>query len=251
MPRDARCDDRRFGPEGATRIKPLRVVALGDLAAYVEFSPTLNLEVNETVRRLAASVRGAQDPHIRDVVAGLGGVALHFVPSIAGDPVALAEAIVARCLKDGLPPAHKIGRDVAVPVCYEAEFALDLDDVASRTRLSPQDIVQRHERSDYQVLMIGFAPGHAYLGGLDPKLAVPRRATPRALVPAGSVAIANDQTVVYPYAISGGWSVIGRTPLRVFDARRAEPSLFATGDRVRFRAIGKREFLRIAAQHGS
>src|SRR3989338_4878842 len=104
----------------------------------------------------------------------------------------------------------------------------------------------RHCAGDYRVLMIGFAPGHAYMGGLDAKLAVPRRTTPRAAVPAGSGAIANQQTVIYPYAISGGWSVIGRTPLTVFDAMRQEPSLFATGDRVRFRAISREEFSRLA-----
>ena len=81
----------------------------------------------------------------------------------------------------------------------------------------------RHAAGEYRVLMMGFAPGHAYMGGLDPKLAVPRRASPRAVVPAGSVAIANEQTVVYPYAISGGWNVIGRTPLVLFDADAPAP----------------------------
>lgn len=203
--------------------------------------------MNETVRRLAAAVRAAADPRVRDVVAGLGGVAIHFVPTIVEPAPALAEEIVARCIREGLPPAGKIGRDLEIPVCYEPEYALDLDDVCERTRLGREEVVDRHQKGSYLVLMIGFAPGHAYMGGLDAKLSVPRRATPRAVVPAGSVAIANDQTVVYPYAISGGWSVIGRTPLKVFDARRAEPSLFGNGDRVRFRAIGKQEFLRIAA----
>ncbi|HEY5898439.1 MAG TPA: carboxyltransferase domain-containing protein, partial [Burkholderiales bacterium] len=83
-----------------------------------------------------------------------------------------------------------------------------------------------------------------YMGGLDPKLAVRRRSSPRAVVPAGSVAIANEQTVVYPYAISGGWNIIGRTPLKVFDAERQEPSLFAAGDRVRFKPITRAEFLK-------
>jgi inhibitor of KinA len=90
--------------------------------------------------------------------------------------------------------------------------------------------------------MVGFSPGHPYIGGLDPDLSMPRRATPRAMVPAGSIAIANQQTVVYPYAISGGWNIIGRTPLVAFDASRGSPSLFAPGDRVRFYAIDRREF---------
>ena len=127
-------------------------------------------------------------------------------------------------------------------MCYEAEFAPDMDEVSKKTGLAAGEVVKRHAAAEYRVLMIGFAPGHAYLGGLDARLGVPRRATPRAQVPAGSVAIANDQTVVYPYAISGGWSIIGRTPLAVFDAERQEPSLFAAGDRVRFKPISRAEF---------
>jgi KipI family sensor histidine kinase inhibitor len=193
-------------------------------------------------RRLAAAVRALGDARVRDVVAGLGGVALHFVPTITEPAPALAEALVAQCLKDGLPAAEKIGRDVEVPVCYEPEFALDLEEISEKTKLSKNEIQELHAAGEYRVLMIGFAPGHAYMGGLDAKLSVPRRATPRAVVPSGSVAIANDQTVVYPYAISGGWSVIGRTPLRVFDASREAPSLFGNGDRVRFRPISRAEF---------
>ena len=116
------------------------------------------------------------------------------------------------------------GREVELPVCYEPEFALDLAEVAKKAELEPEQVARRHAAGEYRVLMMGFAPGHAYMGGLDPKLAVPRRASPRAVVPAGSVAIANEQTVVYPYAISGGWNVIGRTPMVLFDAN-ARPSL--------------------------
>lgn len=212
----------------------------------MELSRTLDLEVNGTVRRLAAAVRALGDPRVRDVVAGLGGVAVHFVPTIEETAPVLAEALVAECLENGLPEAGAFGREVEIPVCYEPEFAMDLEEVSEKTKLSTEEVQRLHVAGEYQVLMIGFAPGHAYMGGLDAKLSVPRRATPRAVVPAGSVAIANDQTVVYPYAISGGWSVVGRTPLRVFDAARAQPSLFGDGDRVRFRAIDKDEFARIA-----
>jgi KipI family sensor histidine kinase inhibitor len=198
------------------------------------------------VRRLAAAVRALGDARVRDVVAGLGGVAVHFAPTITEPAPALAEALVAQCLKDGLPAAEEVGRDVEVPVCYEPEFALDLEEISEKTKLSKNEIQELHAAGEYQVLMIGFAPGHAYMGGLDAKLAVPRRATPRAVVPSGSVAIANDQTVVYPYAISGGWSVIGRTPLRVFDAARQAPSLFGNGDRVRFRPVSRAEFERLS-----
>ena len=110
--------------------------------------------------------------------------------------------------------------------------------------MTPEEVAALHAGSELRVLMIGFAPGHPYMAGVNPKLAVPRRATPRAIVPAGSVAIANDQTVVYPYAIAGGWNIIGRTPLAVFDAQRKGPSLFAAGDRVRCKPISRAEFLK-------
>jgi inhibitor of KinA len=224
------------------------VVPLGDCAAYVEFSRTLDLEVNTLVQRLAAAVHARAVPWITDVVPALGGLALHFDPDhpdAGGDGLKAAFELIEDCLKRRLPATDDITRTVEVPVCYDAEFAPDLDEIAEKTKLSKDEVIALHSAAEYRVLMIGFAPGHAYMGGLDRKLAVPRRATPRALVPSGSVAIANQQTVVYPYAISGGWSVIGRTPLAVFDAARQEPSLFATGDRVRFRKISRDEFLKM------
>ena len=126
---------------------------------------------------------------------------------------------------------------VEIPVCYEAEFALDLEEVAKHTRLSPMEIVRRHSAADYRVHCVGFMAGFPFLGGLLPELATPRRATPRKQVPAGSVAIGGVQTGVYPVALPGGWNVIGRTALRLFDAQREPPALLAAGSRVRFRAV--------------
>lgn len=233
-----------------TNPRPKAIHPLGDCAAYIEFSDKLDLEVNALIQRLAVVVHGRALPWIRDVVPALGGLALHFdpdFPELHGEALQVAANLVTECLKEIDPKAEEALRTVEVPVCYEPELAPDIEEVAKKTKLSVEEVAQRHAAGDYRVLMIGFAPGHAYMGGLDGKLAVPRRATPRAVVPAGSVAIANEQTVVYPYAISGGWSVIGRTPLAVFDATRAEPSLFAPGDRVRFRAVSKEEFLKLKA----
>lgn len=223
---------------------------LGDCAVYVEFSKTLDLEVNSAVQRLAAMVHGRALPWVRDVVPALGGLAIHFDPdhpSLTTDAMTAALNTVSECLKEGLPKADDVVRTVEVPVCYEPEFAPDLAEVAAASKVTLEEAVALHAGSDFRVLMIGFAPGHPYIGGLNPKLAVPRRATPRAIVPAGSVAVANDQTVVYPYAISGGWSIIGRTPLAVFDARRQEPSLFAAGDRVKFKPISRAEFQKLGS----
>lgn len=220
------------------------VVPLGDLAAYVEFSRTLELDVNAVVQRLAVAVQARAVPFVRDVVPALGGLALHFDPDFDGNCVAVATELIEQCLKEGIPASEDVLRTVQVPVCYEGEFAPDIEEVAQKTKLSVTQIQELHAAAEYRVLMMGFAPGHAYMGGLNAKLSVPRRATPRAVVAAGSIAIANEQTVVYPYAISGGWNVIGRTPLVIFDPERQEPSLFASGDRVRFRAIDKAEFMK-------
>jgi KipI family sensor histidine kinase inhibitor len=213
---------------------------------YFEFSDKLDLEVNALMQRLAVAVHARALPWMRDVVPALGGLALHFDPDhpgVHGDSLQAAANIVQECLKESLAGRDDAGRSVEVPVCYDPEFAPDIEEVAKQVNLSIEHVVELHAAGAYRVLMIGFAPGHAYMGGLDAKLAVPRRATPRALVAPGAVAIANDQSVVYPYAISGGWSVIGRTPLTVFDADRQPPSLFAPGDRVRFRPISSDEFV--------
>jgi inhibitor of KinA len=230
-------------------LRPIAIVPLGDCAVYIEFSEKLDLEVNALVQRLALAVHGRAAPWMRDVVPALGGLALHFDPdhpATEGDALHAAASLVADCLEEGLPDFDAVLRTIEVPVCYEAQYAPDIDEVAKKAGLPAEEVARRHAAGAYRVLMIGFAPGHAYMGGLDAKLALPRRATPRTVVPAGSVAIANEQTVVYPYAISGGWNLIGRTPLKVFDPGRQEPSLFAAGDRVRFRPISGEEFLKLA-----
>jgi inhibitor of KinA len=231
------------------KVRPLGAIPLGDSAAYVEFSTTLDLEVNSVVQRLALVILKRQVPWIRDVVPALGGVALHFdtdSPELPSQPLEAALALVNESLKQSLAAKVDPGREVELPVCYEPEFALDINEVAKKAGLPAADVANLHAAGEYRVLMMGFAPGHAYMGGLDAKLAVPRRASPRAIVPAGSVAIANEQTVVYPYAISGGWNVIGRTPMVLFDATRSRPSLLWPGDRVRFRAITRTQFVEFA-----
>jgi inhibitor of KinA len=227
-------------------LQPTAIIPLGDCAAYIEFSDKLDLEVNAFVQRLAVAVHARALPWMRGVVPALGGIALHYDPDhpdAHGDALEAAAIVVQECLKEGLAESEAAARTVEVPVCYEPEFAPDIEEVAKQVQLPVQEVAERHAAGEYRVLMIGFAPGHAYMSGLDEKLGVPRRATPRALVAPGAVAIAHEQTVVYPYAISGGWSVIGRTPLTVFDAGREQPSLFSAGDRVRFRAISANEFM--------
>jgi KipI family sensor histidine kinase inhibitor len=222
-----------------------RIVPLGDAAVLADFSDTLDLAVNARIQQLAAAIRARKLPWIRDVVPALGSLALHFDPEAypsAIPPLEAAAALVKDCLAKRLPNLDDLARTVEVPVCYDIDLAPDLAEVAERCKLKVEDAIQRHCASPHRVLMVGFAPGHPYIGGLDEKLSVPRRTTPRPLVMAGSIAIANAQSVVYPFPISGGWNIIGRTPLRIFDATREPPALMAPGDRVKFIAIRREKF---------
>ena len=211
---------------------------------YAEFGNTLDLELNRSLQALAAAIRVRAVPWIRDVVPALCGIALHFDPFHPQFPDSVLE-YCRELLQESFKSASKFedsGRTVEVPVCYEPFFAIDLDAVSAATTLSAQNIQKLHTSAKHWVLMVGFSPGQPYIGGLDPKLSVPRRATPRTRMPMGAVAIANAQTAVYPYETPGGWSIIGRTPLTVFDPARDPASLFAPGDRVRFTAISRTEF---------
>jgi inhibitor of KinA len=133
-------------------------------------------------------------------------------------------------------------RVVEIPVCYEREFALDIEDVVRQTGLEAKEIVDLHCGVDYRVHCLGFTPGFPFLGGLPQKLATPRKDVPRKEIPAGSVAIGGKQTGVYPIKSPGGWNVIGRTPLRLFDPQNEPPALLRAGDRVRFRSITREQF---------
>lgn len=132
--------------------------------------------------------------------------------------------------------------EIEVPVCYESEFAPDLDLVAQHTGLSSAVVIARHSGAGYRVNCVGFTPGFPYLSGLPAELATPRRASPRKEIPAGAVAIGGTQTGIYPRKSPGGWNIIGRTPLRLFNVERDRPALFHAGDWVRFRRISRDEF---------
>lgn len=141
---------------------------------------------------------------------------------------------------DGL--AGQLGTIIDIPVCYEETYGPDLMDVAAYHQVSTEEIVARHTSRVYPVYMIGFAPGFPYLGGMDPRLATPRKSVPRTQIPAGSVGIGGAQTGIYPFETPGGWQLIGRTPLRLFRPDTDPPSLLQVGDQVKFVAISSEQF---------
>lgn len=179
-----------------------------------------------TVHRLQAAVLGAGLPGVVEVVPGYRTL---LVTTDSAASVASVREVLPLL---ELPPVAALpGRLVEVPVVYDGE---DLAALAAATGLSSDEVVRRHAAPDYLVAFLGFAPGFPYLVGLDPSLHVPRRSSPRVRVPAGSVGLAGPQTGIYPVASPGGWQLIGRTDVVLFDPERSPPALLAAGDRLRF-----------------
>lgn len=220
----------------------MTVSALGDSAVVLTLGETVDQAMAVRVQAIATELRRRNPAGLVDVVPAFASVAVFFDPAHAG-PLATWEAE----LRDAAGRAEAAlvtaeSRMVEVPVLYGGDAGPDLAAVAARAQLSTAAAATLHASAEYLVHAIGFAPGFPYLGGLPPKLATPRRATPRPRVPAGSVGIGGAQTGVYPLEVPGGWNLIGRTPLKLFDPTRAEPALLQAGDRVRFRAIASEEF---------
>lgn len=221
-------------------IPDVRIVAAGDSALRVELPGKVDVETNARIVAMADAARSRFGYVLRDAVIGYHTLTVYFDP-LAIDP---------RWFEEQLEQiAHEEGREFAtpratieVPVCYGGDLGPDLSSVAQQAGCSEEEVIRLHTGRDYRVFVVGFVPGFAYMGPVDPRLALPRRSNPRTRVPAGSVAIAAGQTGIYPVETPGGWHLIGRTTVRPFDEARAEPSLFRPGDRVMFRRITREAF---------
>jgi KipI family sensor histidine kinase inhibitor len=228
----------------------VRYLSCGDTAFTVEFGNEISPSINGQVIALHAAIGAAK------AASRLAGV-VETVPSMRSlmvtyDPIATSraelqpeiEALIARGLSAGMK-----GRRVRIPCCYDdPEFAPDLADVAKRTKKTPEQVIAGHLASAFEVYALGFMPGFAYMAGLQPDLYLPRRSDPRVRVPRSSVAIAMGMTIVYSFETPGGWHLIGRTPLWMFDQRREQPVFMAPGDSVSFERIDRRTFDRMSRQ---
>jgi inhibitor of KinA len=205
----------------------------------VELEPVIDPVVNERAILLASRIRDRRARGIRDIAPGYCTLGVHYDP-LQTDLAALERVIetefAALASLEAIVPREAI----EIPVQYGGEFAPDLDAVAERAGCSTADVIKRHSDRTYRVYMLGFVPGFAYMGRVDPSIASPRHRVPRERVPAGSVGIAGLQTGVYPVDSPGGWQLIGRTATVMFDADRDKPSLLAAGDLVRFVPVGNR-----------
>lgn len=212
-------------------------IALGD---------AIGDEAHARVRSGLEALKRARIRGVIDVTPAYTTLLVECDPLVP-DFAAIASA-VGSALKHAAAVAASPAREVIIPVCYDAEYAPDLADVAALHAITPERVIALHSDASYTVQFVGFSPGFGYLAGLPGELETPRLDRPRPRVPPGSVGIAGLQTGVYPRATPGGWRLIGRTPLRMFDAERDEPSTLTIGDRVRFTPISRAEFAALAAE---
>jgi inhibitor of KinA len=225
----------------------MRIEPLGDSALLVRVAEKFEAEESlDAVLRATQQLESARIPGVIELVPAYTTIGLFFDPARIGEFDELRTTIegALQALEPARPRAGT-GTVIEVPVCYESEFAPDLDEIARHTGLSRDEIIRKHSTASYRVSCVGFTPGFPYLSGLPPELATPRRASPRKEVPAGAVAIGGTQTGIYPRKSPGGWNIIGRAPLRLFDVERNPPALFQAGDHVRFRKISRDEFDRL------
>jgi KipI family sensor histidine kinase inhibitor len=222
-----------------------RILPAGDAALVVEWPARIDPETSGRAIALAAAA-GRQFPEkIRDVVVGYCTATVYFDPR-AIDHQELESALQRLAEADARISTGPDGALIDVPVCYGGEYGPDLADLARFANASEDDVIAMHSGTTYRVYMVGFVPGFPYMASVDPRIAAPRRSTPRTRVPAGSVAVAAGQTGIYPSETPGGWHLIGRTPVKPYDGSRPEPFLFHPGDRVRFHPIDIAEFERSA-----
>lgn len=215
--------------------------AAGPCGLYVIAHAPPGVRLTAQLRALNAVIRQALGPHLIDITQGWDSLLLQYDPQRLDYPTAYyrIEAVLQSFKPDDAEPQDHALPVLTVPIMYDGE---DLPDVAHHCGLTVEEVIRRHHQSDFHVGAIGFVPGFAYLGGLDARLDIPRRATPRARVAAGSLAIAAGQSALYPQASPGGWHVIGRCPWTLFDAFRTPAALFTVGQRVRFTPIDEATF---------
>jgi inhibitor of KinA len=237
----------------------MEVTPLGDSAVIIRVAANFDDARDHALEQVLTAQRclaAAKIPGIIELAPAYTTVALFYDPQAvvdAGAPVENVIGWLGQRIRDALSESGETSERpvqspaIEIPVCYDKEFAFDLDEVAGRASLSTDDVIAVHSGAEYRVHCIGFTGGFPFLGGLPRKLATPRRETPRKEIPVGSVGIGGRQTGIYPIKSPGGWNIIGRTPSRLFDPQKNPPALLRVGDGVRFRAIGRQEFERLTS----
>ncbi|MBI5652805.1 MAG: 5-oxoprolinase subunit PxpB [Chloroflexi bacterium] len=212
-----------------------RLIPAGDSAILIEWADEIDDAINDRVHACAQLLHDLARPDIRDLIPAYSSLLVCYDPArVAFDEM---RAFLETVLQSAPTMNARASRAIEIPTRYGGEFGPDLAFIAQHAGISEDDVIRLHTRVEYRVYLIGFAPGFAYLGSVPEQIAAPRLDTPRPRVPAGSVGIAGRQTGIYPSETPGGWRIIGRTSLTMFDPQRDPPTLLQPGDRVRFVSV--------------
>ncbi|QNL49412.1 5-oxoprolinase subunit PxpB [Olivibacter sp. SDN3] len=225
------------------------IYSLCEYALTVSFGETISDHASYRINRLRKLLEQQPFTGFRSAVPAYTSLSAFFDPIEVHQSTLIGHSCfekVSNYITDLESTPHKgteqNNREITIPVCYEGDFGPDLNEVAAVHHMDVQEVIHLHTEAIYNVHMIGFVPGFAYLGGLPKALATPRKKSPRVQIPSGSIGIAGVQTGIYSLDTPGGWQIIGRTPLVMFDAQRKAPSLLSSGDRVTFERISAEEF---------
>ena len=217
---------------------------VGDRAISIDFGQVIDPTINRHIRQTIERIKELQLDGIIELVPTYCALLVEYDAML----YSYSEIcnIIEPTLEEGMTnTTNELVTVVEVPTVYGGEFGPDLSFVASHNHLSEDEVISIHSGTDYLVYMLGFIPGFTYLGGMDPRIATPRLSSPRTLIPAGSVGIAGEQTGTYPSDSPGGWQIIGRTPVTMYDMSKAQAALLKAGDYVRYVPIDESEFHRI------
>lgn len=227
----------------------IQIKPVGDCAALAVCGSTISPEVGALVSALNEALRGAAIPGLGETVPAFASLLVHYDPLVT-DYDAVREALLSIGNSLSASTAGS-GKTVELPVCYGGGYGADLLFVAEHAGMSTDEVIALHAGRPYRIYMLGFLPGFPYLGGLDERLFTPRLQNPRTKIPAGSVGIGGEQTGVYPLDSPGGWQLLGRTPMRLFDPQNGGRLLYAAGDSIRFVPINEDEYIRIGREQGT
>lgn len=222
------------------------IVPAGDQALKILFENTIDSEINHKVMMLDERLSQKDINGIEETIPAFRTLTVLY-NGIKIDYQTLRE-MIKPLLSDLVRTDKKKKRIIEMPVCYDEQFGIDLKDVARHAKLSVDEVIQLHSERDYLIYMLGFLPGFAYLGEMNPLLVMPRLESPRLKINAGAVGIAGNQTGMYPMDSPGGWRIIGSTPVRLFDPEREAPVLYEAGDYIRFMPISLEEYEKISKQ---
>jgi KipI family sensor histidine kinase inhibitor len=221
----------------------MRILPSGDLALVVEFGNEISTACNDKVRQLNQCLKRNEIKGVIETVPTFRSLLVYYDPlKITYKKLCNYIEAVANAEGDIKVKSNRI---VEIPVCYGGQYGEDLVEVAEYVGMSETEVIRIHSSVDYLIYMLGFLPGFPYLGGLDKRLETPRLSNPRTSIPAGSVGIGGEQTGVYPIDSPGGWRLIGRTPIRLYDSKREKPTLYQAGDFIHFQPINEDEFVLI------